>query len=104
MTKSITDVSELFQEGMGVDATKDNDVGVRRAKIGLRADNSQKSFNELRDRSLKSGTFKLFYEPHELNEPNSSGIRMVDKSLMPAFVQNKNEVENFTDRGQFFNI
>lgn len=101
---SNTDVSELFKDGMGVDDLQKNEVGARVPKLGLRGDMSQKSFNQKRDRSMKSGTFKLFYEPHEVIEPSSSGIRMVDKSMMPAYVKNMNENLNFTDRSQFFNI
>ena len=36
---------------------------------GLKNDSSQRSFNQMRDQSLKSGTFKLFYEEHEVKEP-----------------------------------
>ena len=52
---------------------------------------------------MKSGTFKLHYEHHEIQEPISNGIKMVDKSLMPAFVQNRFELENFTDHNFIYN-
>ena len=49
-------MATLFEEGMGVDAPKHEEPGVRQQKLGVMPTHSQKYFNAQRDQPLKQGT------------------------------------------------
>ena len=67
-------MADLFKEGMGVAAPKNNEVGLIRPKLGFMAQpGSQKEFNRKRDQTMRDGTFKLAYTDSEMKAdlPNS---------------------------------
>lgn len=85
-----SDVSDLFSEGMGVEATYKHEVGKIVPKIGIVFKNSQKKFNAKRDESLKNGSFKLAYPDEEAVEVIKRGPKKVDLNNLSAFVTNRN--------------
>jgi len=95
-----TEVSDLFQGGMGVNPLF-CEVGERVPKLGhFPGSTSQKEFNRRRDQKVVSGTFKHYYdEPEEERKPQIHMVKTVD---MPAFSLNEFEKRQFTQERKLF--
>lgn len=85
-------IGELLNQGMGVQAPAYKELSVKSPRSVNFDPKSQKYFNQIRDKQINQGTYKLGYSKDELREnfekqvksdyenPYKKGIKIVDKS------------------------
>ena len=96
----------MFSDGMGTDAPKCMEVGVRVNKLGAATSQprSQKSLLRQKFQPMVQGTFKLAYDEKECSVERNNGRRsdcqdfvargkanVNPAAKLPAYVKNKNE-------------